>query len=972
MSTSKATATYLRSIMLPENGPASIPDDITERHILKQETSSYNLEVSESGSGLLVCFPGAPGSRVGAHYRWNPNQTALEFDQWLETSQDLKKAFNYGRLISRKYDIQSSTLPAGLYALNGTLNAATFEGSLSEVESLTYNSLMSLTTNPQDKVNNQLVTKGITVLNLPTGFDKPYVRLEDETPQGPQSMNGARMRCTAAIAPRRYEIDLPSERLPTVAATATPTTIYEGNADIVNSTTVTGDITFQLEAEPANETVFDFILQFLGLDNDVPVVTVTSSTLVTVDNHRKASAKFTQSIPTEMITKPITRVKLAYQLNQQTAIANAATLGANGPASVSFSSGNGNVPGVLRPITLVAYEKMTPQSILTVAGVSNYELIPNPDLLKNMVTKYGKYDPEGLNYAKMILSHREELDIRTVWRTEEYKERTRAFKEITDFTSDLPTSKAWGWRDLVRGIRKVAAPVLSTLFPMAAPLIGAADQFIGDLTRTNSAGGRYLSHAAGGRYHDVMDSWASGSEAGSYSKHLKTRLESNNYEEVELPKPTKGVIFPVVHTVESAPGEAFGSLVVVIPGAYPELLDPNQQVLSYFKNDTGCVWGIGEDIPFEGDDMCYTALPLKEIKRNGNIVVEKIFAGPAMGPSSQLALSLLVNDIDEGIPRMVFTGEIADDEETVIPICGVDIKAMAAHEHGLPLIGCQPGVDEMVANTSLASHLIQSGALPVQKAQGACRRIKYLGQLMRTTASGMDAELQGLLQATMARAKEVKDAEVFKLLKLMSWTRKNDLTDHMYEWSKEDPDAIKFGRLVSTPPKHQEKPKGPDQHTAQEAKATRISLDAVKAGADFASPEWIAENNYRGPAPGQFKYYMITGRVPNPGEEYEDYVRKPITRPTDMDKIRRLANSVYGLPHQEPAPDDFYQAVVEVFAENGGRGPDQDQMQDLRDLARQMKRRPRPAETRRQTKTPPRAATSSGSRFTPSGDDGEV
>uniref|UniRef100_UPI0001533D71 Protease VP4 n=2 Tax=Infectious pancreatic necrosis virus TaxID=11002 RepID=UPI0001533D71 len=203
---------------------------------------------------------------------------------------------------------------------------------------------------------------------------------------------------------------------------------------------------------------------------------------------------------------------------------------------------------------------------------------------------------------------------------------------------------------------------------------------------------------------------------GKFSRALKNRLESANYEEVELPPPSKGVIVPVVHTVKSAPGEAFGSLAIIIPGEYPELLDANQQVLSHFANDTGSVWGIGEDIPFEGDNMCYTALPLKEIKRNGNIVVEKIFAGPIMGPSAQLGLSLLVNDIEDGVPRMVFTGEIADDEETIIPICGVDIAAIAAHEQGLPLIGNQPGVDEEVRNTSLAAHLIQTGTLPVQRA----------------------------------------------------------------------------------------------------------------------------------------------------------------------------------------------------------------------------------------------------------------
>ncbi|ASU43943.1 polyprotein [Infectious pancreatic necrosis virus] len=972
MNTNKNTATYLKSIMLPESGPASIPDDVTERHILKQETSSYNLEVSESGSGILVCFPGAPGSRIGAHYRWNVNQTQLQFDRWLETSQDLKKAFNYGRLISRKYDIQSSTLPAGLYALNGTLNAATFEGSLSEVSNLSYNSLMSLTTNPQDKVNNQLITKGITVLNLPNGFDKPYVRLEDETPKGLQSMNGSTMRCTAAISPRRYEIDLPNETLPPVPATGTYTPLYEGNADIVNSTTVSGDINFELQQAPANETKFDFKLEFLGLDNDEPVVTVVSSVVATEANYRGISAKMTQSIPTENITKPVTRVRLSYKINQQTEIGNTATLGALGPASVAFSSGNGNVPGVLRPITLVAYEKMTPHSILTVAGVSNYELIPNPDLLRNMVTHYGKYDPEGLNYAKMILSHREDLDIRTVWRTEDYKERTRVFNEITDFSSDLPTSKAWGWRDIVKQIRRIAAPVLSTMFPMAAPLIGMADQFIGDLTKTNAAGGRYNSHAAGGRYRDVLETWASGANTGRFSMALKNRLESTNYEEVELPPPQRGVIVPVVHTVKSAPGEAFGSLAIIIPGEYPELLDANQQVMSSFANDTGCIWGMGEDLPFEGDDMCYTALPLKEIKKNGNIVVEKIYASPIMGPSAQLGIYLLVNDIHEGVPRMVFTGEIGNDEETIIPICGVDIKAIAAHELGLPLVGNQPGVDEEVSTTSLAAHLIQKGTLPVQKASGIDKRIKHLGLLMESTASGMDEELQRLLSATMARAKEVKDAEIYKLLRLMSWTRKNGLTDHMYEWSREDPDAIKFGRLISTPPKHQEKPKGPDQHTAQEARAARISLDAVKAGADFASPDWIAENNYRGPSPGQFKYYKITGNTPSPGDEYEDYVTRPITRPTDMTRIRRLANSVYGLPHQEPAPEEFYNAVAAVFSENGGRGPDQDQMLDLRDLARSMKRPPRTAATPRRTRAPAETAPARASRFTPLGNDEEV
>lgn len=81
--------------------------------------------------------------------------------------------------------IRSSTLPAGVYALNGTINAIAYEGDLTELSSLQYNSILSATSDWRDKVGNVLIGDGVGIIMIPRDLDLPYHRLDDSNPIQP-------------------------------------------------------------------------------------------------------------------------------------------------------------------------------------------------------------------------------------------------------------------------------------------------------------------------------------------------------------------------------------------------------------------------------------------------------------------------------------------------------------------------------------------------------------------------------------------------------------------------------------------------------------------------------------------------------------------------------------------------------------------------------------------------------------------
>nr|YP_052865.1 VP2 protein [Blotched snakehead virus] len=406
---------YLNSLLVPETGSTSIPDDTLDRHCLKTETTTENLVAALGGSGLIVLFPNSPSGLLGAHYTKTP-QGSLIFDKAITTSQDLKKAYNYARLVSRIVQVRSSTLPAGVYALNGTFNGVTYIGSLSEIKDLDYNSLLSATANINDKVGNVLVGDGVAVLSLPAGSDLPYVRLGDEVPS-----SAGVARCSPSDRPRHYNAN---NKQVQVGTTDTKTNGF--NIDATTPTEVTVDM--QIAQIAAGKTL-TVTVKLMGLTG----AKVASRSETVSGNggtfHFSTTAVFGET----EITQPVVGVQVLAKTNGDPIVVD---------SYVGVTVHGGNMPGTLRPVTIIAYESVATGSVLTLSGISNYELIPNPELAKNIQTSYGKLNPAEMTYTKVVLSHRDELGLRSIWSIPQYRDMMSYFREVSDRSSPLKIAGA--------------------------------------------------------------------------------------------------------------------------------------------------------------------------------------------------------------------------------------------------------------------------------------------------------------------------------------------------------------------------------------------------------------------------------------------------------------------------------------------------------------------------------------------------
>jgi len=138
------------------------------------------------------------------------------------------------------------------------------------------------------------------------------------------------------------------------------------------------------------------------------------------------------------------------------------------------------------------YNNLTPGGYLTVNGVSNFELIPNSELRKNIMTDFGFSDSAEMEYVKTILGMRDTFELRTVWDLSAYDSRRSLLGEFANLDSNQ-MAQAWEWGDVLWWIKKIigaAAPVVGAIYPPAAPLAGAVAQM------ANAASGRAIGSAS--------------------------------------------------------------------------------------------------------------------------------------------------------------------------------------------------------------------------------------------------------------------------------------------------------------------------------------------------------------------------------------------------------------------------------------------------------------------------------------------
>nr|WOE89314.1 polyprotein [Cambodia Culex birnavirus]WOE89316.1 polyprotein [Cambodia Culex birnavirus] len=539
---------YVRSVLDPTYGPVSIPDDITRLHTLRQETISVNLTVPESGQGLIVIYPNNPTKLVGAHYRYDTATSKFKFDKIIKTALNLGQYYNYARKSSQIIHIKSSTIPSGVYALSGTFNAARFESALSEVDTYKYEDVLAGTANSHDKKGNVKLGDGITILSLVESFNVPYMRLGDLSP----SSSGLNVEVSSDRDDTTYSAHVGNltGTLPTGPQESFELVDKTFNFDGVDGVIVqlTGDY---VSSGPQQLQVG---LNLIGKFGELVFGDVAYQDHNPGDpTYAMSLSAITLIVPEDKITQPVCALQL--KISTKCDFESAVSWRIDG-FTITATSRNSQAPGNCTPVVLVPYQGAAKDSIISVAGVANYELIPNPDLQKNMVLKYGMSNPMDITYLKYLMAFREKLGIRSVMSCPDYTRFSLNLRALYDYSMDPASIEAasFDWGQLLKWIRKIAVPGLSAAFPIAAPLIGAADQLVSDIVGDSASGTPIIASSAG--------------PARGYSRRLAAYSADRPVDEVmDLLKPQSDKINPQPVLLDVGDAKtAFFAVVLMVQG----------------------------------------------------------------------------------------------------------------------------------------------------------------------------------------------------------------------------------------------------------------------------------------------------------------------------------------------------------------------------------------------------------------------
>lgn len=646
---------YLLSVLLPDEGPQECPDDIVRLHTVKAETVTYNVNVPTSGAGLFVLYPNHPTDLIGEHYSFNG--TTYAYDTTLRTAQTLPTNYDYGKRISQMVKIWSSTLPAGAYAINGTINAVRIDGTLSETPGLTeptlYSQLLTNTTNVLDKIGNVLVNEGIVCLSLPETYDQPYVRMNDNIPTTLTAGNVISSRIKDNSETLNYDLDWEAATPLDVVATV-ETTLVSGvmAIDSVNGlqgrcivnlepSVNLGTNTFFIRAEYNAQTAWGEAVDNVSFSCQLPY----NQSYVGADTNWPISAELPFYIHSEQSIA---------QLNFRifiTSTANVTLNYINGQMLVEVPGGR--TIGVNTPIMLVAYQGMVAESVMTVSGVTNFELVPNPNLRQNLEIEYGEKAPMSMDYTRVVLGNRQKFGIRTIWNGKDYAAWKPLARELADTTTHKLAS-AFDWGDLIKVAKE-------RLLPAGLKLIEPfVDRVPGLKTALNIAVPEITSRAnysASGRVFAATDILS-------------------------------GVLFPTIDT-DNQHNALNASLYAVV-----NKIVHSQDVPKVYTNtaDGFRIYGYEQDeiYPFSTNRDLTVCRVNVDAWKEGRFVVEP--SNPVEGHSCDGAIWVLCNARISGLSKYAVTGEVLESPCSVYlqpnPVFSLK-HARCLYEH-IPLMANDP------------------------------------------------------------------------------------------------------------------------------------------------------------------------------------------------------------------------------------------------------------------------------------------
>lgn len=702
------SSAYMKSLMAPEDYLASIPDDIARRHMQRQLAISSSLPIRDDvpgldkTSGMIIANMLTPGSNIAAWYGVDVASGKYKFIRYIKVSQELTDNYNYSRHVSGILTYQNASLSATGVVLSGTFNSITYDNNLSELNidqvtaSTFYDEILGTQANPYDQVGSVMASNGVVNLALPNGFNVPYTRLGDPIPvTSPVAGIAAYARDDSESI--NYDVFVPDVAL----ADAQNLEIFRAKIDQWDgSVEIDNDIQMKLTfTDPVvTELTVAIEIQLLDLVGNTTDSRTYYQTFV-----RSATSEVNVSLSPLMIfntTQPISGVALS--------IIN----GGGGTLDVSSVNSSIKVPngsriGVNTPITLNCYSGIAVNTQMVVKGVKNYELVPNPNLMKTATVSYPKYDEKEMEYVRQILYRRDVFGLRSVMPLSYYYASKPQWVEMGELDKN-EYAEAFDGGTILRGLKAIAAPMINTFLPGVGGMVNS----VMDSLIPNAAGGSPM--AAGGkafrkgRHAYAMDD---SFEVVGCSTPNYYETEDGELREVmeETRKVTVGgshlglvIPFPVITTYQGIMEET--QLYGVFPwteGFFPPMnyvtSKDGFRIWNYSTPNGKLRFNIGRDVI---------------LLRIYSVRGEELTVGPSStvrGSSCEAALSVFQQLVQAGVKGITIpiTGGVHTVEgevRAVEPNTAYNIKQNFLWRSGIPLIGSDKTQMPIVKAKSLLIH----------------------------------------------------------------------------------------------------------------------------------------------------------------------------------------------------------------------------------------------------------------------------
>jgi len=394
-------------------------------------------------------------------------------------------------------------------------------------------------------------------------------------------------------------------------------------------------------------------------------------------------------------------------------------------------------------------------------------------------------------------------------------------------------------------------------------------------------------------------------------------------------------LFPSVVLTNQPNGvnEVDGAIVYgIVPGKHPELLPSGatvSQTLDGFQ-----VLGYRDPVLKTYTRGDVTVFPIHQLE--GNTFTPFPIPAEPGDTSLEAAARIATSDKWCGVMPFAVTGRV-DDNDNIIPNNWTDKKKFFLKSYNLCVAGNNSAADYWIRNIPQLLDYLPN--VPVTNHQKFYR--PYQGHTGKTFAA--DDELSQIANLSIQplpmgvnQHHHIQMTPIGEWFNVVETNYPQTISVNLQRFMVNDPNGTKFARILENSTPVTREKTGIDQQTAQRLRAEKV-LMSVQSNAlpDYMSTiEWIVANGYRGPTSNQMRQLkegLYVEPDPTSGNVEGQIKIGTLATPISTNKVDQELAAKITVNGLGPlfATEAAKQEVIEIMATNGGRGPNQQQMQLL-------------------------------------------